>query len=56
MKKTVQGIGPRNERELRRAIQVAYEGIDRQFLRNLFDSLPHRLQETIHLNGNYTEY
>jgi transposase len=56
MKKTVQDIGPRNERELRQAIEIAYEGIDRQFLRKLFDSLPHRPQETIHLNGNYTEY
>lgn len=56
MKDFVRQRNPTNERELRQAILDAYDSIQPEELRNLFDSLPDRMQAVIDANGDRIPY
>lgn len=54
MKDFIRTQHPTNRAELRTAIEDAYEAITPQILRNLFDSMPARMQAAIDKGGERT--
>ena len=56
MKRFVKDAMPSNEQELREAVEQAWESVTLETLRNLFDSLPHRMELVIEKNGERIPY
>jgi len=56
MKRHVRNNCPTTEKGLREAIHEAWDLIDTQTLRNLFNSMPGRMQEVIEHEGDRIAY
>lgn len=56
MKVFVRKLHPTNEDQLKEAVFQAYEAVDRQALKALFDSMPVRMQAVIDADGDRINY